>query len=103
MSAGLTEQKNIKISIYSPKKNSKNGNFMESTIRKTTSVEFPQKDELYEKSNRINEYSEIGGGANAGDSYSLSVEEFNPHNVAGSPPNMFISMLEKRMGTYGFQ
>ena len=74
-----------------------------SSLKKVTSVEFPQKDESYERpvhdNSEYNVFSAFANNRNA-DSYSLSEEEFNPHNVAGSPPNAFISTLKQRMGCY---
>ena len=32
----------------------------------------------------------------------LLEQEFNPYNVAGTPPNAFISILKQRMDCYGF-
>ena len=97
MSTGLTETKNRKTKTTETTKT------METTktLKKTTSVEFPQKDELYEKRDKdCSEYNEYGASSNQPDTYGLSEEEFNPHNVAGSPPNAFISTLKQRMDCY---
>ena len=91
MSTGLIETKNRKTETMKITK----------TLKKVTSVEFPQKDELYQNPIKDNsEYNACGIFSNQTDTYSLSEEEFNPHNVAGSPPNAFISTLKQRMGCY---
>ena len=58
-------------------------------------IEFPQKNDSKVPENKRN--VEIFRDPKL---YHLLEHEFNPNNVAGSPPNTFISILQQRMDCY---
>jgi len=63
-------------------------------------IDFPQRnDTTYKTQIPINSQPPASILSNP-NLYHLLVKEFNPHNVASSPPNAFISVLKQRMDCY---
>lgn len=58
-------------------------------------IEFPKKTDTSNK-----QQNPITGTLSNPKLYNLLEQEFNPHNIAGSPPNAFISVLKQRMDCY---
>ena len=89
----MSVAREIKINIVNkPKTQNKNTDF----ISPKRGIKFPKKIDTY----AANHYKSDANSEPNSPTYHLLEQEFNPHNVASSPPDAFISLLKQRMDCY---